>query len=106
MSVLVLAEHDGAELGAATLNAVTAAGQMGDDVHLLVAGDGCGAVAESAASVAGVSKVLVADAAHFGNALAEPTADLLVSLAPSYSHVVVAATKSGKNILIRFDAPW
>ena len=104
MSILVLAEHDNAALGAATLNAVTAAGQMGDDIHVLVAGSGCGAVAEAAAKVAGVAKVRVADAAHYANGLAEPVSDLLVSLAGDYSHIVAGATKSGKNILPRAAA--
>ncbi len=104
MSILVLAEHDNAALGTATLNAVTAASQMGDDVHVLVAGSGCGAVAEAATKISGVAKVRVADAGHYANGLAEPIADLLVALAGEYSHIVAGATKSGKNILPRAAA--
>lgn len=104
MSILVLAEHDNVALGAATLNAVTAASQIGGDVHLLVAGNGCSAIAEAAAKISGVAKVRVADAAHYAHGLAEPVADLLVSLAGDYSHIVAGATKSGKNILPRAAA--
>ncbi|MFZ4382458.1 MAG: electron transfer flavoprotein subunit alpha/FixB family protein, partial [Sandarakinorhabdus sp.] len=84
MSVLVLAEHDNAELKDATLAAVTAATQLGGDVHLLVAGSGCGAVAEAAAQVAGVAKVLVADDAALGAALPENVAPLVVGLMAGY----------------------
>jgi electron transfer flavoprotein alpha subunit len=103
MPVLVLADHDGAELKAATLNAVAAATKLGD-VHLLVAGQGVDGVAKSAAAVSGVAKVLVADAAEFAHALAENLAPLLVKLAPGYSHVVAAATTSGKNVMPRAAA--
>ena len=104
MSILVLAEHDNASLAAGTLNTITAATQLGDDVHVLVAGSGCDAVAQAAANVAGVSKVRVADDALYEHALAEPIADLLVSIAGDYSHIVVAASKFGKNILPRASA--
>jgi len=104
MSVLVLAEHDNAELGSATLNTVTAAAKMDADVHALVAGSGCGAVAEAAAKVASVTKVRVADTPEYENPLAESIADLLVSLAGDYSHIVVSATKFGKNVLPRASA--
>ena len=104
MSVLVLAEHDNTELSAATLNTVTAAAKMDADVHLLVAGSGCGAVGEAAAKVAGVTKVRVADDARHDHPLAESIADLLVSLAGDYSHIVVSATKYGKNVLPRASA--
>ena len=71
MSVLVLAEHNNAELNPATLNTIAAASQIGGDIHVLVAGSGCGAVADAAAAVAGVAKVMVADAAEYENGIAE-----------------------------------
>ncbi|MEM7169890.1 MAG: FAD-binding protein [Pseudomonadota bacterium] len=104
MSILVLAEHDNSELRAATLNTVAAAAQLGGDVHLLVAGTNCGAVAEAGAKVAGVAKVLHADAEIYGHDLAENTAPLLVQLAPNYSHVLAAATTYGKNVMPRAAA--
>ena len=104
MAVLVVAEHDNAELKPATLNVVTAAAAIDSDVHVLVAGAGCGAVAEAAAQIAGVSKVLVADAPHYEHALAEPMADLLVSLADGYGAVLAAATTTGKNYMPRVAA--
>ena len=104
MSVLVLAEHDGAALAPATLNTITAAAQMGDDVHVLVAGEGCGAAGEAAAQVTGVAKVRVADHAIYANGLAENVANLLVALAGDYTHVVAPATKAGKNVLPRAAA--
>ncbi|MCR9214089.1 MAG: FAD-binding protein [Proteobacteria bacterium] len=104
MSVLVLADHDNANLGAATLNAVTAAGEMGGDVHVLVAGNGCASVADEAAKVSGVSKVVLVEDAAYANSLAENVADLIVSLAGSYDVVMAAATTSGKNILPRVAA--
>ncbi len=104
MAVLVVAEHDNAELKPATLNVVTAAAAIDSDVHVLVAGAGCGAVAEAAAQIAGVSKVLVADAPHYEHALAEPMADLLVSLADNYGAVLAAATTTGKNYMPRVAA--
>jgi electron transfer flavoprotein alpha subunit len=104
MSILVLAEHDNAELKPATLNTVTAAAAIGGDIHVLVAGEGCGGVAEAAAAIDGVSKVLVADAAVYGHRLAENMANLIVGLANGYSHVVAPHTTSGKNILPRAAA--
>lgn len=104
MSILVLAEHDNAELKPATLNTVTAAKAIGGDIHLLVAGEGCGAVADAAAKVDGVSKVLVADAPEYGHRLAENVADLIVGLADGYSHILAPHTTSGKNILPRAAA--
>ncbi|MFO1152613.1 MAG: FAD-binding protein [Rhodospirillales bacterium] len=103
MSVLVVADHDNAVLKAATLNAVTAAGKLGD-VHVLVAGSDCGAVAEAAAKVAGVVKVLHADAPGYGHPLAEALAPLVAGLAKGYSHVLSAATTTGKNLLPRVAA--
>ena len=106
MTVLVIAEHDNAELKPATLNTVTAARQIagGGGVHLLVAGAACGAVAEAGAKVAGIAKVLVADAAEYGHRIAENLAPLIVKLAADYSHVLAAATTSGKNVMPRAAA--
>ena len=104
MTVLVLADHDNKTLGAATLNAVTAAGQLGGDVHVLVAGGGCAAVADEAAKVAGVAKVLLVDDAIYADALAENVAALLVSLSGGYDAIISAATSAGKNILPRVAA--
>ncbi|MEK9725735.1 MAG: electron transfer flavoprotein subunit alpha/FixB family protein, partial [Rhodospirillaceae bacterium] len=103
MSVLVLAEHDNAELKAATLNTVTAAAALGE-VTVLVAGSGCDAVADQAAKVAGVAKVLKADSALYANGLAENLAPLLVGLAGGYSHVLAPATTGGKNVMPRVAA--
>ena len=108
MAILVIAEHDNSTLKGATLNAVTAATQMGGDLHVLVAGAGCGAVAEEAAKVAGVSKVLVADAAAYEHQLAENMSRLVAQLAGEsgngYSHIVAPATTTGKNFLPRVSA--
>jgi electron transfer flavoprotein alpha subunit len=103
MSALVIAEHDNQDLKAATLNAVTAATQLGD-VTVLVAGSGCGAVAEAAAKVAGVAKVLVADAPAYAHPLAESLAPLVVGLASGYSHLLAPATTNGKNLMPRVAA--
>tara|TARA_R100000005_G_scaffold96715_1_gene86595 strand:- start:15407 stop:16336 length:930 start_codon:yes stop_codon:yes gene_type:complete len=104
MTVLVLSDHDNKALGASTLNAVTAATKLGGDVHVLVAGSGCSAVADEAAKVAGVAKVLLVDDALYANTLAENTAALIVSLADSYDAIISAATTAGKNILPRVAA--
>lgn len=104
MTALVLAEHNNVELNRATLTTVTAAVKVDSDVHVLVAGAGCGAVAEAAAKIEGVSKVLVADDAAYANLLAEPTAALIVSLAGSYGAILAPATAAGKNILPRVAA--
>jgi electron transfer flavoprotein alpha subunit len=103
MSVLVVADHDNAGLKAATLNAVTAATKLGD-VHVLVAGSGSGAAAEAAAKVEGVTKVLHADAPAYAHPLAEALAPLIAGLAKDYSHVLAAATTTGKNLLPRVAA--
>jgi len=103
MSVLVFAEHDNAELKSATLNAVTAAAQLGE-VTVVVAGSGCGAVAEAAAKVSGVAKVLLADNEAYAHDLAENTAPLVVGLAGDYSHLVAPATTTGKNLMPRVAA--
>jgi len=104
MSILILTEHDNGQLNPATLNSVTAAGEIGGDVHLLVAGDPSGAVAKQAATISGVSKVLIADDAAFANGLAENIAPLITGLASSYSHLLAPATTSGKNIMPRVAA--
>ncbi|MGI9280013.1 MAG: electron transfer flavoprotein subunit alpha/FixB family protein [Endozoicomonas sp.] len=104
MAILVVAEHDNAALGAATLNTVAAARQMGDDVHLLVVGSGCGSVAEAAAAVEGVSKVLVADNAAYDHQLAENVSLLVAELGKGYSHILTSASTSGKNYLPRVAA--
>jgi len=103
MSALVIAEHDNQTLKPATLNAVTAAAQLGD-VAILVAGSGCAAVAEAAAKVAGVAKVLVADAPAYAHPLAESLAPLVVGLAANYSHLLAPATTNGKNLMPRVAA--
>jgi electron transfer flavoprotein alpha subunit len=104
MSILVVAEHSGGALVPAVLNTITAAGQIGGEVHVLVAGADVAGVAEAAAAISGVAKVLVADDARYANALAEPLAALVAKLADGYGHVVAAATKSGKNVLPRAAA--
>ena len=104
MTALVLAEHDNAHLRAATLNTVTAATKAGGEVHVLVVGSNCDGAAQQAAKVAGVSKVLVADAPHFADGLAENVAAQVVALAKNYSHVLAPASSYGKNILPRVAA--
>ncbi len=104
MASLVVAEHDNASVKGATLNTVTAAVKCGGDVHVLVAGSNCAAAAQAAAQIAGVSKVLVADAPHFADALAENVAAQIVAMAGAYSHILTAATANGKNILPRVAA--
>lgn len=104
MSILVIAEHDNTAIKSATLNTVTAALQCGDDVHVLVAGSNAKAAADAAAQIAGVKKVLLADAAYFGDGLAENIADEVVSIAGNYSHILAPATAYGKNIAPRVAA--
>src|ERR1043166_3375519 len=104
MSVLVIAEHDNKAIKPSTLNTVTAAGKIGTDVTLLVAGHECGSAAQEAAKISGISKVLVADAPHYGGHLAESLAALVVSLAKSYSHILAPATGFGKNFMPRAAA--
>ena len=109
MSILILAEHADGQLAPATLCAVSAANQIGGEVHLLVAGQGMQSVADQAAKVIGVGKVLHADAAHYAQPLAEELAALLVSIGKHYSHILAAATTFGKDVLPRaaalLDAP-
>ncbi|THF59268.1 electron transfer flavoprotein subunit alpha/FixB family protein [Pseudothauera rhizosphaerae] len=104
MATLVLAEHDNQTLRAATLNTVSAAARIGGDIHVLVAGSNAAAVAQAAARVAGVARVLVADAPHLDAQLAENVAALVKELAPNYSHVFAPATSAGKNVLPRVAA--
>ncbi len=105
MPVLVIAEHDHAGLKAATLNTVTAAQQLGaGDIHVLVAGQGAGAAAQAAAQVAGVAKVLHAEGEGFAHGLAENVAAQALAIAQGYSHVLLPATASGKNIAPRIAA--
>jgi electron transfer flavoprotein alpha subunit len=104
MTTLVLAEHDNSILKDATLAAVTAAGKLGGDVHLLVAGHNAKSVADAGAKVAGVAKVLLADDAAYGALLAENVAPLIVSLMGGYDAVVAPATTRGKNIMPRVAA--
>jgi len=104
MTALVIAEHDNQSIKAATLNTVTAAAQCGGDVHVLVAGAGCGAAAQAAAQIAGVTKVLVADAPQFADGLAENVAEQALAIAGNYSHILAPATAYGKNILPRVAA--
>ena len=98
MTVLVIAEHDNASLKAATLHAVTAAVAIGGDVHVLVAGGNAAPAAAAAAQVAGVAKVLHADAAYLADGLAENLAAQVLAVASGYSHIVLPATASGKNV--------
>jgi len=104
MTSLVVAEHDGEALKPATLNTVTAAAAIGGDIHMLVAGQGCGAVADEAAKIAGVSKVLCADAAEYEKQLAENVAPLVIKLAADYSHLLAPAGTFGKNLMPRVAA--
>ena len=104
MAALVIAEHDGASLRAATLNTVTAAAKAGGDVTILVAGSYCGAAAQAAAQVAGVTKVLVADAPQFAGGLAENVAAQVVAVAGGFSHILFPATPEGKNVAPRVAA--
>lgn len=104
MSILVIAEHDNAALKSATLNTVTAAAEIGGDITVLVAGANCGAVADAAAAVQGVSKVVVADNAAYEHQLPENLAELIVEVAQGASHVLAPATTSGKNVMPRVAA--
>jgi electron transfer flavoprotein alpha subunit len=104
MPTLLLAEHDNKSLKDATNKALTAAKALGAEVHILVAGDQCRAVADAAAKLDGVKKVLLADAPPYAHMLAEPTAALIVSLAQPYETIMAAATTSGKNIMPRVAA--
>src|SRR5689334_8681238 len=104
MPTLLLAEHDNASLKDATNKALTAAKQLGGEVHILVAGQNCKPVAEAAAKLDGVGKVLLADAPAYAHMLAEPTAALIVALAGPYETLMAAATTTGKNVMPRVAA--
>jgi len=106
MSILVIAEHDNAQLKAATLNVLAAAARLGDDIHMLVAGANVQAVATHAAQATGVTKVLLADGPALEHALAENLAAQVLALATgaSYSHILFAATANGKNVAPRVAA--
>ena len=104
MTTLLIAEHDNKTLKDATAKALTAAGALGGDVHVLVVGKDCRAVADAAAKLKGVAKVLLADAALYDHMLAEPVAALIVSLAPNYDAIVAPATTTGKNFMPRVAA--
>jgi electron transfer flavoprotein alpha subunit len=104
MTTLVIAEHDNATLKGATLNTITAAVQVGGDVHVLVAGSNAGAVATAAAAVAGVAKVLHADSPVHAEALAENLAAQVLAVASGYSHIFFASTANGKNTAPRVAA--
>ena len=104
MTVLVIAEHDNSAIKGATLNTVTAALACGGEVHVLVAGHNAAAAAQAAAHIAGVAKVIHADSADLADALAENVAAQVLVLAPSYSHILFAATAAGKNVAPRVAA--
>ena len=104
MAILVIAEHDNTHVRGGVANAVTAAGKMGGDVHVLVAGQGAGAAAADAATLAGVSKVLHAEGAQYAAGLPENVAALVVCLAGGYSHIVSGATAFGKSFMPRVAA--
>lgn len=104
MTILLVAEHDNSHLNEATSRVLTAATQLGGEVHVLIAGADCASVADQAAALDGVAKVLVADGASLANHLAEPMADLIVGLASDYDAVLAPASAFGKNILPRAAA--
>ncbi len=104
MTILLIAEHDNASLKPATLNAASAAAQLGGDITVLVAGHNCSAAAQAAAAIAGVTKVLVADDAAYAHQSAENVAALVAAIGKSYSHILAPATTTGKNMLPRVGA--
>ena len=104
MSILVIAEHDNTALKASTFNTVACAAKIGGDIHLLVAGAGCAAAAQAAATLTGVAKVKLADAPHYADQTAENLAALLVANATGYTHILAPATTFGKNLLPRVAA--
>ncbi len=104
MAILVLAEHDNKTVRKATLNAVAAAQRIGGDITMLVAGHNAAEAAKAASGIAGVKKVLHADAAHLADFLAENVSALLVSIGKGYTHILAASTSNGKNILPRVAA--
>jgi len=104
MAILLVAEHENGKLKAGVANAVTAAAKIGGDLHVLVAGHNCAAAGAAAAKLAGVTKVMVADAPHYAGGLPESMAALVLGLAKDYSHVMTAATAFGKNFMPRVAA--
>ena len=104
MTVLVIAEHDHASLKGATLNTVSAAAQIGGDVHVLVAGHNAGSAAQAAAQIQGVAKVIHADGESLAHGLAENVAAQVLSIASQYSHILFPATAAGKNVAPRVAA--
>jgi electron transfer flavoprotein alpha subunit len=104
MAILVIAEHDNAAIKPAVLNTVSAAKALGEDIHVLVAGHECAAAGEAAAKVSGVTKALVADAAHYAHPIAENVAALVAPMASNYTHVLAPATSFGKNVMPRIAA--
>lgn len=104
MAILVYAEHDNQQLKAESSKLINAAQQMGGDIHVLVAGQDCQAVAEQAAKLDGVAKVLVVSDAAYKEQLAENVADLVLAMAEGYSHILAAATTTGKNFMPRVAA--
>ena len=104
MPILVIAEHDNDAVKPALLNTIAAAGEIGGDIHVLVAGSQCTPTAEMAARISGVTKVLVCDASHYAHPIAENLAALIVPLAEGYSHLLAPATSFGKNLLPRVAA--
>ena len=104
MTILVIAEHDNVAVKAATLNTVAAAQKIGGDVHVLIAGHNAQAAADAAAKIAGVAKVLLADAPHLEQGLAENVEATVLSIAKQYSHILAPATAAGKNVAPRIAA--
>ena len=104
MTILVIAEHDQKSLKAATLNTITAALEIGGDIHILVAGANCNAAAQQAASLQGISLVKVADAAHYESHTAENLTALVIAHVAGYSHILAPATTFGKNLMPRVAA--
>ena len=104
MSILVLAEHDNSTINSATLNTVTAAAKLGDDIHLLITGASCDQVVQTGSQISGIRKVIKAEAEHLLHPLAEEIAPIIVDLASNYSHILAPATTFGKNILPRAAA--
>ncbi len=104
MAVLILADHDNADLNPATLHAVTVATVIDSELHVLVAGENCAAVAEAAANISGVAKAILIEDAAYAHQLAENMALLVARLAPDYSHVLAAHNAHGKNIMPRAAA--
>ncbi|MDF2180565.1 FAD-binding protein [Neptuniibacter sp. CAU 1671] len=104
MSTLIIADHDNQALNPATLSVITAAKALGQSITVLVAGSGCGAVAEAAAQAEGIEKVLLADSPAYDKALAENLAELVISLSSGYSHILTAASTTGKDFMPRVAA--